>query len=267
MHPASSCLNCGAALGRGVNYCPACGQRAQVHRLNAAHLSHEVVHFVTHADKGIFYLVRMLATRPGLVVREYIAGRRKRYFSPLNFFLIVIGLFVFVQTTFRPMGTVNMEAHRQEIMKIPDQTVRERRLVKLERAEAASTFMARYSNYINMAVTPVVSFVFFLLFYKRGYNYTEHLVANMYFAGFNALVYVFIIAPYMVLMRDKPVSLLGVLVFLLWEAFYRAWGYYTFLNKRTWGQLAYISLVSLLVVAGWAFFSRAMITRYIDHGF
>lgn len=80
-----------------------------MHRLNTAHLSHEVLHFVTHADKGTFYLIRKLAIALGMVAREYIGGRRKKYFNPLILFLIVVGLFVLVQTTFRPIGRMIRE--------------------------------------------------------------------------------------------------------------------------------------------------------------
>ena len=100
--------------------------------------AHEVVHFFTHADKGIFYLVKMLATNPGKVAREYIRGKRKKYFSPLNFFLVVVGLFVFVQVSFKPTGAVNLNMMKEQVMKIPDPVARERRLAKLERMEAAT---------------------------------------------------------------------------------------------------------------------------------
>jgi hypothetical protein len=232
-----------------------------------AHLLHEGVHFFTHADKGIFYLVKMLAIRPGVVVREYIKGRRKRYFSPLNFFFIVIGLFLFVQTTFKPMQGTNMDQARNEVMKHPDPTVRERRLVKLDRFEKGSNFMAKYSNYINMAVTPLMALFFFLVFYKAGYNYTEHLVAHMYFAGFSALFYIFIITPWLVLSKGKPIYYIGIFAFLLWEAIYRAIGYYQLTQRK--GKLAflYCFAVSLIAIGGWAALSSSLFAAYIERGF
>jgi hypothetical protein len=263
----SECQNCGTHLSERFHFCPHCGQPSHVHRLNFGHLVHEVVHFFTHADKGIFYLVRMLAVRPGVVAREYIRGKRKKYFNPLNFFLIVVGLFVFAQTTFRPMGKIDMTAAKQQIAKIPDESTRTRRLAKLERAEKATNFMAQYSNYINMAVTPLVSLIFFLAFYRAGYNFTEHLVANMYFAGFNALVYVFVITPFMVLTRHTSIYLYGIVLFLLWEVIYRTWGYYTFINKKGFRPLAYTAFIAIATVVAWAVFSRMAVQRYIDVGF
>ena len=267
LHTPAECLNCETHLPDGVNFCQNCGQTAHVHRLDLHHLLHEVVHFLTHADKGIFYLIGKLATKPGVVVREFVSGRRKKYFSPLNFFLIVVGLFVFVQTTFRPMDSISMEAARSEVRKIPDPVVRERRLAKLNRVEAARNFMARYSNYINMAVTPVVALIFFLFYRRRGFNYTEHLIANLYFAGFNALFYIFIITPYLLLTKGKLIFFLGILAFLLWEAFYRAVGYYQFIQKKGKKSFFYALFVSVFAVALWYFFSTSMIKLYMNTGF
>ncbi|MDQ3278288.1 MAG: DUF3667 domain-containing protein [Bacteroidota bacterium] len=267
MHTATHCLNCGKNLSTDMNFCPHCGQTTHVHRLNLPHLAHEVVHFFTHADKGIFYLVRQLAIRPGIVAREYVKGRRKKYFSPLNFFLVVVGLFLFVQVTFKPMQAIDMAAAKAQVQRIPDRTVRERRLVKLERAERATNFMARYSNYVNMAVTPMVALLFFLFFFRSGYNFTEHLVTNLYVAGFNALFFVVIITPFLLWAKGSSLYLFGIYGFLAWEIFYRAFTYYQFIPKKGFRHGLAVFLVALLSVGLWTAFSRGMITWYIDTGF
>ncbi|GEM_PF-4297466 len=85
MHP-TDCLNCGAAWQPGMNYCPQCGQKTDIHRLTFTHILHEFFHAFTHADKGIFHLLKGLATQPGTVAREYVEGKRKKYFNPFTFF-------------------------------------------------------------------------------------------------------------------------------------------------------------------------------------
>src|SRR5690606_17116595 len=83
------CKNCEVSLTDGVRYCPSCGQSVHVHRLNTRFLFHEGVHYLTHADKGIFHLIRDLAVKRGVVAREYIAGKRRKYFSPLPLVMLV----------------------------------------------------------------------------------------------------------------------------------------------------------------------------------
>src|SRR5688572_5577066 len=99
MHP-TNCLNCGSGLGTANKFCASCGQKANTHRLSFHDLGHDALHYITHADKGIFHLIKELARRPGTVAREYIDGKRAKYFKPINLFLIVGTILVFMTTTF-----------------------------------------------------------------------------------------------------------------------------------------------------------------------
>lgn len=85
------CLNCGHALAAPGCFCPQCGQ-APAHRLSTAHVGHEVLHVFTHADKGIFAFLPQVLLRPGRLVADFLAGRRKRHFSPFQFLLLAVGL-------------------------------------------------------------------------------------------------------------------------------------------------------------------------------
>ena len=60
------------------------------------HLGHEVTHALTHADKGFLLLIKELITRPGIVAREYLDGKRKKYFNPFTFLVITSALYAFI---------------------------------------------------------------------------------------------------------------------------------------------------------------------------
>mgnify|MGYP002780752472 FL=1 len=94
--PEPNCLNCGQALPPG-SFCPQCGQK-RPHRLSVGHVLHEVVHVFTHADKSIFGYARHVLLRPGRVVRDYLAGRRQRYFNPFQFLLLAVGVSTLLAT-------------------------------------------------------------------------------------------------------------------------------------------------------------------------
>jgi hypothetical protein len=53
---------------------------------------HEVLHTFTHADKGFFAFIPQVLLHPGPLVADYLAGRRKRHFSPFQFLLLLVGL-------------------------------------------------------------------------------------------------------------------------------------------------------------------------------
>lgn len=262
------CLNCGQAFPNGVNYCSNCGQKTDQHRLALGHLIQEAIHFVTHADKGIFVLIKGLAHQPGIIAREYIAGKRKKIFSPLNFFLLSVALFLFVQTTFNPLkGGADFSTVRKEVLQTKDLAIRERQLLRLDRREQATNFMAKYSNIINFLVIPLVAGFFYLAFRKAGYNYTEHLVANLFFAGFNALVFVVFITPYLVANRNSRAYFAGVIAFLLFEIVYRSIAYQQFTARGGIKAYLYCLLVSLVSVGLWYIISGSIMGLYIATGF
>ena len=77
----TNCLNCNHPLTEGQHFCANCGQKAALKRLNLHDIWHDVVHYFTHADKGIFQLLKQLVTKTGIVAKEYVEGKRKKYFQ------------------------------------------------------------------------------------------------------------------------------------------------------------------------------------------
>lgn len=92
----SNCLNCNAPLSATQKFCSECGQKTALKRVNLHDVLHDAIHYFTHADKGIFTLLKSLVVQPGLVAKEYIEGKRKKHFPPLNFFLIVAAVYIVI---------------------------------------------------------------------------------------------------------------------------------------------------------------------------
>lgn len=266
----SNCLNCNHALQPADKFCANCGQTSHTHRLSLGHLGHEILHFFTHADKGIFLLIKDLMISPGRVTREYVAGKRKTYFSPLSFFFIVVGIFLFAFTTLRPMQADDStsQAYISGLKKLPPTPANLKKVDIAERQYKAMGFMSKYANFVNMVFTPLVALVFYLFYLKGRYNYTEHLVANLYAAGINALFFSLIIAPLTLLItKGTLLHFLLIMVFLLWETLYRTFLYYGFMQRKGFVGFMYPLFVSILVTYGWYKLSTGMIGWYIRTGF
>ncbi len=88
------CNNCQHVF-RG-QYCSNCGQDAHVGRLDMHGLLHDAWHGITHTDKGVLKLVKDLALQPRATYEAYFAGARKKYFSPIVFFLLSFGLLLII---------------------------------------------------------------------------------------------------------------------------------------------------------------------------
>lgn len=92
----NSCLNCSTALDpEKDNFCPVCGQLNNVKKETAPHLVHELVGEFLHLDSKVSRSLLPLLFRPGYLTKEYIDGRRVRYFHPVRLFLtLTVILFI-----------------------------------------------------------------------------------------------------------------------------------------------------------------------------
>jgi hypothetical protein len=99
--PGDRCVTCGTPLaGR---YCHECGEkRREPADLTLRAFAHYAVEAVTNADSKLYRTLRLLASRPGLLTREFITGRRTRYVAPLQLFLLInVVYFLSLQTPIR----------------------------------------------------------------------------------------------------------------------------------------------------------------------
>ena len=151
------CNNCHQSFEG--KYCSHCGQKASVGRLTIQEVFHEVVHSLLHAEKGIIKLTKGLLFSPAKVYTGYFSGKRKTYFSPVTFFLLSMGLLVFLGTKMINWDTsVTGRANHVEKILFGFQKI-------------------RYIIFI-----PVISLITWLFFYKR-YNLAECLCFWLFCIG------------------------------------------------------------------------------------
>lgn len=93
-HTSSTCANCGAPLTG--NYCANCGQRGEHEIHSIWHFSREVTEDLTHADSRLWSTMLALLLKPGLLTREFLAGRRVRYLPPLRLYLVLSVVFFLI---------------------------------------------------------------------------------------------------------------------------------------------------------------------------
>jgi hypothetical protein len=169
----SHCLNCQAGLAAAQSYCGDCGQRVLHGRLTMHDIGHDLVHAMTHADHSVFALIKGLAFHPGRVARDYVDGKRKKYFGPFAFLFISVGLASFVILVagvrwFAPLGDTS-----------------------------AASFLQKHINLIIVMQAPILAGLCRLFFRGKGLSYAENLVLAAYTSGFRCMLLAFVGTPLM----------------------------------------------------------------------
>ena len=259
---ATNCLNCQTSLAGEEHFCPACGQSTKTHRLTIIHFFHEVFHALTHADKGIFHLLKCLAIRPGTTAKEYLQGRRKAYFNPFTFFLLIMGVYVFLNIysnssvkTIRPNSAV--------LASMPTQAAKQKYITRMKRVDTVSRFTRNNGNILGMIAIPYISLITWLFFRSKHYNYAEHLTANMMFITFSNLLFALLVFPLLALTRNSGAERYLVWIGLLIQSVYLAWSLNGFLSLTSTGSRIKSFSVSLLAIVLWALLTVTAMAVYI----
>ena len=83
----TQCLNCQAALPNLENYCPNCGQKNHATRLGIRAFFEEIIESVFSFDARIWLTLKTAFLKVGHLAKEFNQGKRKKYVSPVQFYL------------------------------------------------------------------------------------------------------------------------------------------------------------------------------------
>lgn len=176
------CKNCHTDLSNENDFCPSCGGKVIRNRLTIkllfAHFSEQFFNY----DNRFLQTFIHLFTKPEKVINGYINGTRKRYVDVIGYFMVALtltGLQIFILNKFFPeaMDFSSMAASGQEegMQKWMDSVM-----------EYQSVFIM-----LNIPIYALVSKLTFLN--KKKFNYTEHLIINIYLVAQLSIAGVFII--------------------------------------------------------------------------
>ncbi|HYF30695.1 MAG TPA: DUF3667 domain-containing protein [Chitinophagaceae bacterium] len=228
MHP-TNCLNCATMLTADDRFCPTCGQKTDTHRITMSHIWHDVIHAFTHADKGFLYLLREMIFRPGHIAREYVEGKRKRYFNPFSYLLIVVAVSTFLISTFNLMTVAG-------------------------RRDPISLFLNKHANLVIFLNVPIGAFFSWVFF--KGRTYAENLVLQAYASGQRSAFYSLIIVPIMLSFPQYYMKIVMAytglwIIYLGWACrqFYQQRGVWAYIRGLLVGLLTYGVILALITAA------------------
>ena len=88
------CLNCGNNF-KG-DYCPHCGQKAKTKRLRLSEMVNNFVGSFVGGDNKFLNTCRDLICHPGYMVKDYLLGKRIRYYNPLQMYVFILTLYAII---------------------------------------------------------------------------------------------------------------------------------------------------------------------------
>jgi len=169
MSQTNICLNCEHPTSG--KFCSDCGQKTDTNRITFKHfIFHDILHGVWHFEKGILFTLKEAMIRPGQAALDYIAGKRIRYYNVFYFILLLIGLGIFIEHLYAE-AQLQYSSYTEPDTEAPSATI-------------AMDFIENHIKFFMLLAIPVFSLNTYLLFNKRKFNYSEHIIIfGMLFLG------------------------------------------------------------------------------------
>jgi len=207
------CKNCNEE-GSG-NFCTNCGQRLEINPITLRAILDELIAAI-NLERGLLHTFQDLSTRPGKMIREYIAGKRIVYMSPLRylFFMVAIGALAGLFYKVDPI----VEVGADEIQNAA--TYKE-----IERV------IKEYYSLLSFVSVPFFALFSWMFFKKNNRSFAQHLVLNAYVSA-HANLFFLVTLPLLV-MDNKMLYGIGNFIFLSVTVAYSIWAYMQFFTPKT----------------------------------
>ena len=167
------CRNCGITVeGR---YCANCGQRASVYKVTFRETFNDLTENMFAPDAPLPLTLKLLVINPGMLFREYLKGKRKKYYRPISFFILATLVYLFARWVidFDDYLEINIGTKEDQI--------------DLEIFAQARDYM--FQNIKSMAFILVFTLALFMkLFFRRKYSFPEFIAISFYLNGLYSLL-------------------------------------------------------------------------------
>nr|WP_315144954.1 DUF3667 domain-containing protein [uncultured Flavobacterium sp.] len=242
-----NCLNCNSEVTG--SYCFKCGQKTSTARFSFQHIFKNDIasQYYSFIKNPVFFTLKELATRPGDSIREYLLGKRVNHMNYMSLFLMLSGIGILIDkyTDFN-LADVSTDD------------------------EAGKKLLAQYFEFVRdnpktyIAITiPIVAVFTFLFFKKSKFNFSEHLILNIYKAS--ALLVLAKIVSLFSFITSNLTFLKGISQIVEYGALaYSFWFIYQFFNDNTlYSRASIITRTSFAVVLGLLFSTLFMFIYWL----
>ncbi len=227
------CKNCGNKFEG--NFCNNCGQSAKVDRINWKYLVNSISENVLQIDKGFFYTAKILLLHPQKSLTDFFVGKRKRFFKPFAFLLISATILLILTKIVGSETFVDdfLNGYNAGFQDDPKESLN----AKL------TEFFTKNQTYIFLLSVPIFSIASFLSFHKYKYNFSEHLILNLFITGEQLLIY-----SIFSFIKDRDLAVLPLILGIAYNVYvYNVLFYKISLLKRNFNLFITYTLYLVLI--------------------
>jgi Protein of unknown function (DUF3667) len=208
------CKNCGQEFTG--NFCNQCGEEVYKKRISFKYILVHILDAFDLAD-GLIFTIKQLSLRPGKAVAEYIDGKRKDYYNPLKYYLLIVAIVFIIRIKFNlitPEVPAGFDLSEKQILFF----------------KQFLEFFFKYFNLILLTGIPFISFFSFVIFKKSKYSYAENLILNLYLMGHHSFINI-LLSPFLLLFSAGNSQVKFLQFIFSWA--YHSWAFKQFFQITT----------------------------------
>jgi hypothetical protein len=228
------------------------------------HLLSEFAHNYLGTDSGFFFTLRQMIVRPGHAVNEFLAGKRKPYLKPVQFYLLMLTLFFLVSELLN-VNPLEMGTQMNQDLGIQSASAVQAKKKYQQTVEVLSQNL----KVIFSALLFMQAITMKLLYRKRPYTFTELMVFSLYLYGVSYLLSC-LLSLLMVAHLPHPLHSVLVAAICLPSIAYTIWAIHQFYGGsgvRSWlkaGTAYLVSYFFLMVIFVALFVAVAIGDKLMD---
>lgn len=192
------CRNCGTPVTN--KYCDNCGQRTSVYKVSFKETIHDFIDAAFSLNAPLFITLKLLLVNPGLLLREYLEGKRKKYYKPVAFFILTTVAYLVIRSA------IGFDPFKDTVVEV-ESTQDDQLLTK------ARDFMLFNINNLLFVFVFTLALFSKIFFYKR-YTLAEYLAVSFYLTGMYTLFTT--LNLFLVVWVGKEMKLLEILIMFVY---------------------------------------------------
>ncbi len=168
----NTCKNCGTRSE--LHYCPACGQRISVYKVTFKETFEDLADALFSVNAPLLTTLKELVIKPGVLLRNFLNGQRRRYYKPVSFFLLTTVIYLVVRSL------IGFDPFRNSMLVVQEGSTDSTVLT-----DARNYFLLNLNNFVFVFVFTLA--IFLKLFFYRRYSLAEFIAISFYVLGMYTL--------------------------------------------------------------------------------